>query len=174
MRKAVLGFSYGYRKDNPGVSNLELIRKFYERSLENGILPAFDLILQQALADAHSQQGLAEYDEFYGSKIVHIICEHRISGEYLDTAEVARQGIEFAAIQGYKDLVVLAYPYIHRPYCVWSTRRLAKPQGIAVKAARVGWIHADPLSEQWWTRNFIWPIFYILKRVFLLKVISGT
>ena len=163
MRKAVLGFSYGYRKDGPGVSNLELIRKFYERCLENGILPEFDLILQHELTDAHSKLGLAEYDEFYGSKIVHVIREHRISGEYLDTDEVARQGVEFAATQGYKDLIILAYPYIHRPFCVWFTRRLAKPHRITVKAARVGWIPADPLSEQWWTRNLIAPIIYIVK-----------
>ena len=135
--------------------------------MENGTLPEFDLILQGELADAHSKQGLAEYDEFYGSKIVHVIREHQITGEYLNTDEVARQGVEFATAQGYKSILILAYPYIRRPYCVRFTRRLAKPHGITVKVARVGWIHADPLSEQWWTRNLIAPILYIAKCKFL-------
>lgn len=163
MKTAVLGFSYGYRKDDPGISNRALIKKFYERCSEEHIPLGIDLILQSELADAHNKEGLGEYDRFCGLKIVHVIDRHRVAGEYLDTDEVARQGIDFAATQRYKEILVLAYPYIHRPYCLRVTLRFAEPYGITVGVVKTGWIPADPSSEQWWTRNLIAPILYIAK-----------
>lgn len=166
-KRAVLGFSYGYRKDGPGLSNRALIRKFYEKCSNERTPLGLDLILQSELSDAHDKEGLNEYDRFCGLKIVHVIDQHRVAGEYLDTDEVVYQGVEFAAKAGYEEITVMAKPIPHLVLCYFLTRKLAKPYGIKVKIAWVGFIPNDPLSEQSFARNIIGPYLYTIRRVIL-------
>lgn len=155
-KRAVLGFSYG-----SGTSNLALIRKFWDYNFWD--LPDLDFILQRELSDAYQKQ------ELFNANIVYVIREHQNPEQYLDSDEVARQGVEFAAKAGYKEILVLAKPIPHLVLCYFLTRKLAKPHGIKVKIAWVGFIPNDPLSEQRHARSFIGPYLYTIKRVLLGK-----
>ncbi|MBU6414895.1 hypothetical protein KGQ34_01460 [Patescibacteria group bacterium] len=155
-KDAVLGFSFGYQFCDPGISNRELMNALVKQ-------PQFfrmPLILQQELADCLDNKSPQFYilDREQGK--IHVIRSQEINCQYVGTDTVARKGVEIAAECGFETLWVLASPWIHRPFCIWTTRFFAKQWGIKVKSIPTGWIKHDPQSTQWWTRNPLYVLLY--------------
>src|SRR3989344_1845830 len=154
MRRAILGFSYGYRKEDPGESNRRLVQALYQR---HSHLIHLYFILQHELAACLPENS---------RDTTHVIKEHKlVPNAYLDTEEVARQGIEFALKNGIEKIYLLAHP-LHRTFAWRVAAGMATPHDIEDETLKTGWIPADPLSEQWWTRNHLFIIPYAAGRIF--------
>lgn len=131
----VVGFSFGYQEVKgeikPGLSNEDLanfIKKY---------LPVFPLILQFEIASALMDKNVFK------------ISEHRRKGEYLDTAEVARQALGIIRSNDWANPIIIAHPF-HLPRADAVCRKLGintiVPAGLEI-------IRFDPNSSQEWTRS---------------------
>jgi len=147
-------FSFGFRKDGPGLSNIAMAR-LVERLSEKYNLP---VISQWEVADGITRKR---------NLIEKIIREHRIKGEYLDTREVAIQMVAEMKKKGWKKIIIIAHS-LHAWRCVKALEKL----GIeTIIPDELRMIPFDSKSKQRRTRNlFLWIIREIPTRLyFLLK-----
>ena len=147
--KVVLGFSFGHRGQEPGISNEAIARAIRDF--------APDIIsVQWEIGKALRRLGVSPDHE---------VLTHHKEGQYLDTEEVARQMKEFLQSSNLigKDIYVAAHQG-HLPRCI----RILKSFGIEAKplVARIR-IPYDPKSHQVWTRSPI--IFHV--REWLIKLL---
>lgn len=150
-KAAILGFAYGFRKKGLCKSNSALIQMLRNKHPELFQLP---LIMEDDLArclwNGNGHDG----------NLVYIV--KNLSNIYAGSEMVAKQGIEVALESNYTTIYILAYPILHRQFCQFLTRRLAQQHHIRVRVIKTGWIPSDPLSEQWWTRNPLFPFIYAI------------
>ena len=126
--------SFGPQKDNPGISNIFLsdcIVSTYNKSPK-------PLIIQEDAALAFPPNISIDF----------VISKHHVPGEYLDSYEVSRQGVEYCKQHGYETLLVFAHPD-H----IWRVMKTLKKLGIHAIAADTRGTPYDPLSVQIWTRS---------------------
>ena len=96
------------------------------------------LILQWEIADL-----LHDYPT------VHVIREHRVKGEYLDTREGLLQVKEVCDANGWTTIMIAIHP-AH----AWRVKKMAEKIGLKVVVAKTSEIY-DPKSKQRWTRGRI-------------------
>lgn len=143
--RPIIGFSFGYRKNNPGDSNRRLIDAVRETP-DYFVRP---LYLQYELAACIND--IEERRQLRG-----VVYGPRIAGEYLNSDECADQFAEMLKRDGHKEVDVLAHPFIHRWYCARTMRK----RGFSVGIIKTGWISFDKKNEQWWTRGPIRCVLY--------------
>lgn len=133
--KVVLGFSFGHRGQEPGISNEAIARAI--RDFAPDIISA-----QWEIGKALKRLGVNP---------AHQVDTHCNKSQYLDTEEVARQMKKFLQSSNLtgKDIYVAAHQD-HLPRCI----RILKNFGIEANplAARIR-IPYDPKSHQVWTRS---------------------
>ncbi len=109
------------------------------------------------------------------------VTQHHIDpAQYLDSDSVITQIVDRARKDGIEELRVMAFPFIHGPYCYFVLRREAAKYGIRVRSLSlglgftlIGWLCAfDELSYQPWTRGPIQAFGYATYR-FLTKKRRG-
>jgi len=131
--KVVLGFSFGQRGQEPGISN-EAIAKAIRDFVPDTIS------VQWKIGKALKRLGINP---------THEVEAHRNKDQYLDTEEVARQMKKFLESSNLigKDIYVAAHQG-HLPRCL----RILKSFGIEAKplAAKIPY---NPKSHQIWTRS---------------------
>lgn len=153
-KTAVLGFSFGLRGIEPGLSNesmAQVIKNSYAEAVKS---------VQWEIGNALNKLGI-EADHRITKNIT-------VPGKYLDTEEVAKQMKDFLATQpDITDIRVIAHDK-HMPRVLKTLKKF----GINAKPGSAN-IPYDPESSQIWTRSpflfkirelMAWP-FYILKGV---------
>lgn len=132
--KVVIGFSFGHRGSEPGISN-EAMAKVIQKL-------APDIVsVQWEIGKALRKLNVAPHHE---------VLTHQKPGHYLDTEEVARQMLDFlrgSSLQN-ETISVVAHP-VHLPRCVRILRKL----GVTMVAPVHASIPYDPQSQQIWTRS---------------------
>lgn len=146
-RKVVLGFSFGHRGEEPGLSNevlAEAIKEF-----------APDVIsVQWEIGKAIRKIGVEPNHE---------VKEHRQKGLYLDTEECARQMVEFLEQEGLLDEDI--YTTAYQDHLRRCRKTLINRFGVTTKPMPIiTEIPCDPKSYQWWTRSR--RIFRLRERIF--------
>ncbi len=146
--KIVLGFSFGHRGIEPGLSNEMLARVI------NGLTPAVISVQWEIGIMLHR----------LGTTTHHEVSMHRKVGCYLDTEEVARQMIDFLQKSHLTDktLYVVAHP-AHLPRCVRILRKLGVTTVNPIKAD----IPYDPASYQIWTRS---PLLFHIREILAFPI----
>ncbi len=133
MKRVVLGFSFGHRGQEPGLSNEALAKAIKEFS------PNI-ISLQWEIGKALKRLGVNPDHE---------VLAHHKEGQYLDTKEVARQMKGFLQSSNLigEDIYIAAHQgHLHR--CI----RILKSFEIEAKPL-VAKIPYDPKSHQIWTRS---------------------
>lgn len=148
-KSVIVGFTNGFRKNAPGLSNEAMIQNL--RDL--GIIDKIPLILQGELAHCIKP-------EDHANIILHIDT-HRIPGKYLDMVEVADRATDTAIKNGFKTIYIMAYPIFGWHWGWYQVRKRTRRFGIKTHILwRVWKIPDDPHSEQWWTRHFLYQFLY--------------
>lgn len=132
----ILGFSFGCRKEGtilvPGTANAALAQFIEKR------LPRLPLVLQYEIADALT----VLQPEF-------VIREHREKGKYLDSREVALQGIEYMKANNWTKAIVVTHSALEARndyICTAFGITTIAPEGLEE-------IPYDDESAQLWTRD---------------------
>lgn len=136
--KVVLGFSFGHRGTEPGISN-EAMATVIQK-----LMPVPDIIsVQWEIGKALKQLGITPQHE---------VLTHRRAGRYLDTEEVARQMLDFLHVSNLQNVIiaVLAHP-AHLSRCIRILRKLGIRETVPINAD----IPYDPESHQIWTRSLL-------------------
>ncbi len=146
--RIVLGFSFGNRGREPGISN-EAMAKAIQQFRANIIL------VQWEIGKALRKLGIVPHRE---------ISVHQKSRHYLDTEEVARQMTEFIQKENLigEGIYVMAHND-HLPRCLRILKKKFGIEAIPIIAE----IPYDPKCRQFWTRSrwlfrlheLTWPIF---------------
>lgn len=147
MKRVVLGFSFGHRGQEPGLSNEAIAKAIKEFSPDV-------ISLQWEIGKALKRLGVSPDHE--------VLAYHK-KGQYLDTEEVARQMKEFLQSSNLinEDIYVAAHQG-HLPRCI----RILKSFGIEAKSL-VAKIPYNPKSHQIWTRSLL--IFHV--REWIIKLL---
>lgn len=146
----ILAQSFGMRADSPGKSNealAKIVRDLYERFQ----LP---VIAQKEIASANCLSSIPKM----------VIYKHRQPRKYLDTLEVLHQSKSLCELYRYGRKVIL----VAHPKHLWRVSKKAEKMGSVTRVANTKSVPYDPLSKQWFTRNF----FFFLIREIPVRIFS--
>lgn len=149
--KIVLGFSFGDRGEEPGLSN-EVMAKVILRLAPD----IMDIIsVQWEIGKALRRLYVTPNHE---------VLMHRRDGSYLDTDEVASQMINFLRASNMRNetIYVVAHP-AHMSRCIRILRKLGLTGVIPVHAD----IPYDPKSHQVWTRS---PLLFRIREIIVFPI----
>lgn len=161
QRPLILGFSHGLvirgDKHLPSISDqamIECLRKL-------NIIDKYDLALQSGL------HGLADCvrSNDKASVVLKIDRHHESNAIYVDMNTIVEQGGDFAIRNGYKKILILAFPILGWQYAWYLVWRKVHRYGIKTSILWRAWhIPSDPESAQWWTTKWYLPVVYGVKR----------
>lgn len=136
----ILGFSFGNRGTEPGLSNEHLASTIRFGELAKPHTTPI-VIVQQEISTALQELGITPSCE---------ITTHAKPRKYLDTKEVARQMTKLLKELPLENVTikVIAHPD-HLPRCVTTLKRMGLTTIESIYCAAP----FDPLSCQWWTRS---------------------
>lgn len=149
--RVVLGFSFGHRGQEPGISNEAIAETI--RRLDPDIIA-----VQWEIGKALRNLGITPRQE---------VTRHRMIGRYLDTEEVANQMLSclnFLHILRPQNAIiyVVAHP-AHLSRCIRIIRKLSGAEVIPVHAN----IPYDPKSHQIWTRS---PLLFRIREILAFPI----
>lgn len=139
-RYGIIAFAFGYRKNDPGLSNRALAR-VVERLLND--YPDAVIVVQHEIMEC--------LQKFLGTipNNVFGVWEHKNPGQYLDSKEVMRQASSLFNMSYVKSVFVVAQPFLQ----LRSNISLVEKAGFDPIIPRNMKIPFDRKSEQKWARS---------------------
>ncbi len=153
-RFGIVAFAFGYRKDDPGVSNRALAQ-VVERLKRDFHIQV--VVLQHEIMDC---MPCADPECMENNNVFSINAN---PGQYLDSEEVMRQAIPYLKEAYVKSVFVVAQPFLRLHKCIG----LAKQSGFEPIVPENMKIPFDKESEQEWTRSRIKLLIHAIKQKLL-------